>query len=63
MTVRRELTATGSAMSSLHMDPGDFYTMTDTLRAARLPSGRPKVSAGLGVAARPGRMLHRVSGN
>ena len=24
MTVRRELTATGSAMSSLHMDPGRF---------------------------------------
>ena len=37
MTVRRELTATGSAMSSLHMDPGRF--LYDDGHTTRCPTG------------------------
>ena len=44
------------------LNSADFYTLTDTLRIARASSGRPKVIAGLGIAPRPGRMQHRVSG-
>ena len=42
------------------LNPGDFYTMTDTLRAASLPSGISKASTGLGVVPQRGRMQHRV---
>lgn len=43
-------------------NPGDFYTMTDTLRSSRLPLGGLKASAGLGLALRLGRMYHRICG-
>ena len=44
------------------LNPGDFYTMTDTLQDPRPSLGRPKATAGLGTTPRPGRMQHRVFG-
>ena len=40
----------------------DLYTMTDTLRVVRPASGKPKASAGLGVAPLPARMPDRIRG-
>ena len=40
MTVRRELTATGSVMSSLHMDPGRF--LYDDGQTTSCPTGITK---------------------
>ena len=44
------------------LNPGDIYTMTDTRRAVRLPSGRPEASVRSGVTLRPRCMMHRVFG-
>ena len=44
------------------LNPGDFYTMTDTLQDPRPSLGRPKATAGLGTTPRPGGMQHRACG-
>ena len=62
MTVRREQTATGSAMSSLHMEPGRFLYDDGHTTTVRPASGKPKACAGLGVAPLPARMPDRIGG-
>ena len=44
------------------LNPGGFYTMTDTLRTGRLSSGTLKVTAELGIVLRQGRVQHSVCG-